>query len=91
MDAHGWLRVVDRIKDVIIVGGENVFCGEVERALETHPAIERAAAYGVPDALLGETVEAAGDARAMAPKSANAISSRTARRCSPRSKCRDAS
>ena len=59
VDAHGWLRVVDRIKDVIIVGGENVFCGEVERALETHPAIERAAAYGVPDALLGETVEAA--------------------------------
>ena len=59
VDAHGWLRVVDRIKDVIIVGGENVFCGEVERALESHPAIERAAAYGVPDALLGETVEAA--------------------------------
>ena len=57
--ASRWLRVVDRIKDVIIVGGENVFCGEVERALETHPAIERAAAYGVPDALLGETVEAA--------------------------------
>ena len=64
VDAHGWLRVVDRIKDVIIVGGENVFCGEVERALETHPAIERAAAYGVPDALLGETVEAAATPRA---------------------------
>jgi 3-oxoacyl-(acyl-carrier-protein) synthase len=59
VDAHGWVTVVDRIKDVIISGGENVFCPEVENVLRGHPGVSRAAVYGVPDPLLGELVEAA--------------------------------
>ena len=59
VDPHGWITVVDRIKDVIISGGENVFCPEVEDVLRGHPRVSKAAVYGVPDALLGELVEAA--------------------------------
>jgi len=59
VDPHGWVTVVDRIKDVIISGGENVFCPEVELVLREHPGVSQAAVYGVPDALLGELVEAA--------------------------------
>ena len=59
VDCHGWLRVMDRVKDVIITGGENVFCPEVERTLSSHPKVDRVAAYGVPDDLLGEVVELA--------------------------------
>jgi long-chain acyl-CoA synthetase len=52
--ADGWVYVVDRMKDVIIRGGENIYCAEVEAALFEHPAIEEAAVVGVPHETLGE-------------------------------------
>jgi long-chain acyl-CoA synthetase len=57
-DAEGFIFIVDRIKDVIIRGGENIGCGQVEAALLAHPAVHEAAVYGLPDARLGEEVAA---------------------------------
>ncbi|MEM1433055.1 MAG: AMP-binding protein [Pseudomonadota bacterium] len=56
IDAEGYLYIVDRIKDLVIRGGENIGCGEVEAALTEHPAIREASVYGVPDERLGEEV-----------------------------------
>jgi long-chain acyl-CoA synthetase len=58
VDAEGYIYIVDRKKDMIITGGENVFSTEVENALYTHPAILEAAAVGVPDATWGEAIKA---------------------------------
>jgi len=58
MEADGTLHVVDRLKDMIITGGENVYCAEVEAALRAHPAVAQAAVVGVPDARWGEAVMA---------------------------------
>ncbi|MEO6955278.1 MAG: class I adenylate-forming enzyme family protein [Antricoccus sp.] len=56
--ADGWLYVVDRIKDMVIRGGENVYCAEVEAVLFEHPAIEDVAVIGAPHESLGEQVVA---------------------------------
>jgi long-chain acyl-CoA synthetase len=53
LDEHGILYVVDRIKDMIVSGGENVYSAEVEGALALHPAIAQVAVIGVPDAQWG--------------------------------------
>ncbi len=58
MDDEGYLYVVDRLKDVVIRGGENVYAAEVEAALYEHPEITEAAIIGVPHQLLGEEVGA---------------------------------
>jgi len=58
MDEGGHLFIVDRIKDMIISGGENVYGGEVETVLRGHPAVAQAAVVGVPDARWGEAVHA---------------------------------
>jgi len=58
MDGGGHLFIVDRIKDMIISGGENVYGGEVETVLRGHPAVAQAAVVGVPDARWGEAVHA---------------------------------
>jgi long-chain acyl-CoA synthetase len=58
IDADGYLFIVDRIKDLIIRGGENIGCGQVEAALQLHPAVHEAAVYAVPDERLGEEVGA---------------------------------
>ena len=50
----GWVYVLDRLKDVVIRGGENIYCAEVEAVLYEHPAIEDAALIGVPHESLGE-------------------------------------
>ena len=55
-DEEGFLFIVDRIKDLIIRGGENIGCGEVEAALLEHPLIQEASVYAVPDTRLGEEV-----------------------------------
>jgi len=55
----GHLFIVDRLKDMIISGGENVYCAEVEAALRSHPQVRLAAVVGVPDARWGEAVHAA--------------------------------
>ncbi|MCP5178780.1 MAG: AMP-binding protein [Pseudomonadales bacterium] len=58
MDAGGYVFLVDRSKDMIVSGGENVYCTEVEEVLYQHPAVLEAAAFGVPDARWGEAVHA---------------------------------
>ena len=54
-DEEGFLFVVDRKKDMIITGGENVYCAEVENALAAHPAVAELAVIGIPDERWGET------------------------------------
>ena len=58
VDEEGFLFIVDRIKDLVIRGGENIGCGEVEAALLEHPAVHEASVYAVPDERLGEEVGA---------------------------------
>ncbi|MGF1454047.1 MAG: class I adenylate-forming enzyme family protein [Alphaproteobacteria bacterium] len=58
LDEEGFLFIVDRIKDLVIRGGENIGCGSVEAALLEHPSILEACVYGVPDDRLGEEVGA---------------------------------
>lgn len=58
IDAEGYLYIVDRLKDLIIRGGENIGCGAVEAALAMHPEVIEASAYAVPDDRLGEEVGA---------------------------------
>ncbi|XVV07966.1 AMP-binding enzyme [Actinosynnema sp. CA-248983] len=53
-DDDGYIAVVDRLKDVIISGGENIYPAEVESALHEHPAIAECTVIGVPDARWGE-------------------------------------
>ena len=59
MDADGYFYVEDRLKDMIIVGGSNVYSAEVENVLLQHAAVSEAAVYGIADAVLGERVKAA--------------------------------
>jgi long-chain acyl-CoA synthetase len=58
IDDDGFVFIVDRIKDMVIRGGENIGCGAVEAAMLEHPAIVEAAVYAVPDERLGEEVGA---------------------------------
>lgn len=58
IDEDGYLFIVDRLKDLIITGGENVYSKEVEDVLATHPAIAEAAVIGIPHPEWGETVTA---------------------------------
>jgi acyl-CoA synthetase (AMP-forming)/AMP-acid ligase II len=58
MDQNGYVFIVDRIKDMIITGGENVYSAEVENALASHPAVAACAVIGVPDPDWGERVHA---------------------------------
>ncbi len=58
MDEDGYLYIIERKKDLIIASGFNVYPREVEEVLYAHPAVQEAAAIGVPDAYRGETVKA---------------------------------
>jgi long-chain acyl-CoA synthetase len=58
LDEDGFLFVEDRIKDMIITGGENVYSAEVERVLHQHPAVAQCAVIGIPDDRWGEAVHA---------------------------------
>lgn len=58
LDEDGFLFVVDRAKDMILRGGENVYCVEIENCLADHPDIDEAAIIGVPDVELGQRVKA---------------------------------
>jgi long-chain acyl-CoA synthetase len=58
MDDKGFVYIVDRIKDMILVGGFNVYPRHVEEAIYTHPAVKECIVAGVPDKLRGETVHA---------------------------------
>ncbi|HEX6658508.1 MAG TPA: AMP-binding protein [Ilumatobacter sp.] len=59
IDEDGFVFIVDRAKDMVLRGGENVYCSEVEAAIYEHPDIAEAAVFGVPDERLGEEVAAA--------------------------------
>jgi len=59
LDGQGFLFIKDRAKDIVIRGGENIGCAEVEYALAEHPDVCEAAVFGLPDERLGETVAAA--------------------------------
>ena len=56
LDKDGFLYIMDRIKDLIIRGGENIDCSEVERAIYTHPAVRECSVFALPDERLGEVV-----------------------------------
>ncbi|MER6173362.1 class I adenylate-forming enzyme family protein [Streptosporangium sp. NPDC001681] len=58
VDSEGFVFIVDRAKDMVIRGGENVYCAEVEAALFEHPAVDDAAVIGIPHDELGEEVGA---------------------------------
>ncbi len=57
-DENGYFYIIDRKKDVVIVGGYNVYPREVEEVLFTHPALSEAAVIGIPDSNYGEAVHA---------------------------------
>jgi long-chain acyl-CoA synthetase len=59
IDGQGFLYIVGRKTDMVICGGENIYCAEVERVLLQHPQVLEAATFGVPDARLGEQLVAA--------------------------------
>jgi long-chain acyl-CoA synthetase len=59
LDEEGFIYVEDRVKDMILRAGENVYCAEVEAAIYEHPAVHEAAVFGVPHERLGEEVAAA--------------------------------
>ncbi|MGZ4805426.1 MAG: class I adenylate-forming enzyme family protein [Ilumatobacteraceae bacterium] len=56
VDEDGFYYIEDRLKDMILRGGENVYCAEVEAAIYEHPAIHEAAVFGIPNERLGEEV-----------------------------------
>jgi long-chain acyl-CoA synthetase len=58
MDENGYVYIVDRVKDMIISGGENIYSAEVEQAVYSHPAVLECAVIGVPDDKWGERVHA---------------------------------
>ena len=57
-DAEGFFYILDRLKDMIVTGSENVYSGEVEAVIYAHPAVREAAVFGIPDPQWGELVMA---------------------------------
>ncbi len=57
-DSNGYFYILDRLKDMIVTGGENVYSGEVEAVIYQHPAVREAAVFGIPDPQWGELVAA---------------------------------
>jgi acyl-CoA synthetase (AMP-forming)/AMP-acid ligase II len=72
----GFVYILDRLKDIIIRGGENIDCSEVEAVLYTHPAVRECSVFGLPDARLGEIVGVA--VYPQAPVTAAELSAHTA-------------
>ena len=80
VDEDGALFVVDRAKDMLLRGGENIYCIEVENALHTHPDVLDVAVVGIPDPILGERVGAMVQLRAGATADAAALRAHVATR-----------
>merc|ERR1719330_2169327 len=59
LDSAGFLYIMDRLKDIIIRGGENIDCSEVEAAMYNHKSVRECSVFGLPDERLGEVVGAA--------------------------------
>ncbi len=68
IDEEGYIFIVDRKKDMVISGGENIYCAEVERVLSEMPEITECAAFGVPDDRMGELLVAAVRADGITPE-----------------------
>ena len=79
LETDGYLFIVDRKKDIIIRGGENISCQEVESALYAHPAVAEASVFGLPDERLGEVVGAVVHPKPGAPLEAEALTQFVAR------------
>ena len=88
LDDEGFVYIVDRAKDMIIRGGENVYCVEVEAALFEHPAVTDAAVIGIPHHVLGEEVGAVVHLAPGTPGHRGRAARRGSRRGSPPSRCR---
>lgn len=73
LDEDGFLTIVDRVRDMIITGGENVYSSEVEQVLHAHPAVHSAAVIGVPHPRWGEAVVAVVKRRAEAETAAESL------------------
>lgn len=73
IDDDGFITILDRLKDMLIRGGENIYCVEIEECLETHPAVVEAAVFGIPERVLGEVVGAAVYCRAGAAADFDAL------------------
>ncbi|MGE0596174.1 MAG: long-chain-fatty-acid--CoA ligase [Hyphomonadaceae bacterium] len=73
IDAEGYLTIRDRLRDMVISGGENIYPVEIENVLIQHPDVADCAVIGVPDPRWGETVKAVVVAAAGAPKDAEAL------------------
>jgi long-chain acyl-CoA synthetase len=80
VDDDGLVYVVDRLKDVVIRGGENVYCAEVEAVLFEHPAVDDVAVVGLPDELLGEEVAGIVNLKPDVPADAEALRAHAAER-----------
>jgi long-chain acyl-CoA synthetase len=57
-DSDGYFYILDRLRDMIVTGGENVYSGEVEAVIYKHPAVRETAVFGIPDSQWGEVVMA---------------------------------
>lgn len=79
MDAEGWIYIVDRKKDMIIRGGENIYPAELEDVIYRHPAVAEAAVVGAPDPIYGERVVAYVVPRAGASLTAEEVTAHVAR------------
>src|SRR5690606_16272570 len=84
VDEEGFIYVEDRAKDMILRGGENVYCAEVEAAIYEHPSVHEAAVFGVPHERLGEEVAAVVVPVAGATLTARCSSASCGRASSPR-------
>jgi long-chain acyl-CoA synthetase len=73
IDGDGYVYIVDRKKDMVVTGGYNVYCKEVEQVLVQHPDVADAAVVGVPDPVYGEAVAAFVELRAGARASAESL------------------
>jgi acyl-CoA synthetase (AMP-forming)/AMP-acid ligase II len=80
MDEDGYLRIIDRLKDIIIRGGENIAAAEVERAIYSHPHIAEASVFGLPDEFYGEVPVAVYHVRAGQPLDARELQRHLAER-----------
>jgi long-chain acyl-CoA synthetase len=58
LDKNGYLFIIDRLKDIVIAGGYNIYPANVEAAIYSHPSVAEAIVIGVPDSYRGETVKA---------------------------------
>ena len=83
LDEEGFLYIEDRLKDVILRGGENIYCAEVEAVLHEHDGIRDVAVFGLADARLGEEVAAAVVLKAGSAVSAEDLADFTAGRLAP--------